>query len=476
MSWIDVFARRAVPVLSILLTAAMQGAAMAGEPPSPKASSPMPSSNGDMREEFVEDPIFGGRVYLQQQGLKNAQTVVFVHGIGDNAARDWNSIIPSISKTFHTIAFDLPGFGRSDKGNEVYSPKNYAKFVNWIVMTYAKGPVYLVGHSMGGAISLYMAAEHPDRVRRLVLVDAAGILQRTALLKFLVSFPEYKDSENPAVRQRATNLSAWLARAIERSESLARRFGGVIDETAIRRLFIEDNPTTISGAELMETDFSPLVPKVTAPTTLIWGERDQIAPLRTGQVLSALLPSAALVTIPEAGHVPMKDAPGRTLELIAAALNGPEVMGHSDFPKVDLRTGTESLRCEDQSGKTFSGTYRKIEILRCKNIELKNVVAQEITITDSVVSMFNTRVVAGETAITLESSELEATNIEVSGKIGFETSLSRLDLAGAKINTTTSAIKNKLTSSLVCSLCTVTSGKKSVTWHDVYELKLDSSY
>jgi pimeloyl-ACP methyl ester carboxylesterase len=413
---------------------------------------------------------------LQQRGIGKPQTVVFVHGIGDNAARDWNNIIPGVSRNFHTIAFDLPGFGRSDKGNEIYSPRNYAKFVNWIIMTYAKSPVILIGHSMGGAISLYFTAEHPERVRRLILVDAAGILHRTALLKFLVSFPAYTESENATVRRSATNVSTWLARAIERSESLSRRFGGIIDESRVRRLFVDDTPTTIAGAELMETDFSALVPKVTVPTYIIWGERDRVAPLRTGQVLAELLPRAELVTIPEAGHVPMNETPERARELIEARLSGPDIAARQANAPIAINDDAPTLSCKDQRDKTYTGTYSRIEIVRCVNVDLNDVVAREVVIRDSTVSMLGARIVGGATAVTVEASELNATNLRVSGAVAFKTSLSRLDLAGAEIDATGHAIENNLTSSLVCSLCNVKSGAKSMSWHDVYELKLTTNY
>jgi pimeloyl-ACP methyl ester carboxylesterase len=443
------------------------------------ATSPAPAvsaANSDLREEFVEDPIFGGRVYLQQRGIGRPQTVVFVHGIGDNGARDWNNIIPAVSRNFHTIAFDLPGFGRSDKGNETYSPRNYARFVNWIIMTYAKSPVILIGHSMGGAVSLYYTAEYPQRVRRLILVDAAGILHRTALLKFLVSFPAYTESDNPAIRRSATNVSTWLARAIERSESLSRRFGGLIDETRVRRMFIEDTPTTIAGAELMETDFSTLVPKVTVPTYIIWGERDQIAPVRTGQVLAELLPRAELVTIPEAAHVPMNETPERARELIEARLSMPDIAARKPAAPPVIKDDAPTLTCKDERDKSYTGTYSRIEITRCVNVDLKDIVAREVVISDSTVSMLNAQIAGDDVAIKLEATELLATNLRVSGKVAFRTTLSRLDLAGAEISGTAHAVENELTSSLVCSLCRVKSGAKAMSWHDVFELKPSTRY
>ncbi len=440
----------------------------------PQTSTPA-NASGDLREEFVEDPIFGGRIYLQQRGLKNAPVVVFVHGLGDNGARDWDKINLALSRRYHTIAFDLPGFGRSDKGDEIYSPKNYAKFVNWIIMTYAKQPVILMGHSMGGAIALYMAAEHPERVERLVLVDAAGILHRSTLLKFLVSFPS-GSTENDNAGRNGSGISTWLARAIERSEIISRRLGGVIDETRIRRLFIDDTPMTIAGAELMETNFSPLISKVTAPTLVVWGERDRIAPLRTGQVLAEWLTRARLVTIADAGHVPMTESPARTREAIEAFLSAPDAAPRAASPTPEINDSAPKLKCQDERDKHYTGTYSTIDIERCANVTLTNVAARAIVVKDSTVSLVNARVVSPATAITVDASEFNATNLRVNAEVALQTSNSRLDLAGAEIVGTRYAIANEQPGAIVCSLCTLRSGANELKWHDVYGLAANTNY
>ena len=75
---------------------------------------------------------------------------------------------------------DLPGFGRSGRANAKYAPERYAAVLSRVIAAYGPGPVDVVGHSMGGAISLYHAAAYPEQVRRLIVVDAAGILHRDA--------------------------------------------------------------------------------------------------------------------------------------------------------------------------------------------------------------------------------------------------------------------------------------------------------
>lgn len=418
----------------------------------------------------VPEPVFGGEMFIEQHGVGNAQSVVFVHGIGDNAARDWDNIVPAVAARFHTIAFDWPGFGRSTKAEAEYSPHNYARVLKWIVDQYAHGPVVIVGHSMGANIALYFAAQHPESVRRLILFDAAGVLHRTTLLKYLAVGAAPQESNN----RITARLFGWFQRLIEKGERLAQRHADSVDESQLRKMVIEDTPATIAGAAMMETDFSPLIAKVTAPTTLVWGERDRVAPLRTGLVLADWLPQTVLVTIPEAAHVPMNETPERAREIVEAALIATSLPPRAGTAEPDFSKAA-NLRCENQNDETYTGVWSTIDITRCSNIELRDVVAREIVIKESKVSLLNVRVLGGETGISVERSEFNATNLRVNAEVALRTSGSRHDLAGIELVGTRYAIANNLPGYVLCSLCTLRSDSNVQTWHGVYELELSAS-
>src|SRR5262245_23379115 len=97
--------------------------------------------------EYVDDPVFGGRVALYRAGPPNAETVVLVHGLGKNAARDWSRLIPALAERYRVLAIDLPGFGYSDKGNHHYSPDNFARTLDAVLRPHAPKPFTLIGHS-----------------------------------------------------------------------------------------------------------------------------------------------------------------------------------------------------------------------------------------------------------------------------------------------------------------------------------------
>jgi len=162
----------------------------------PRAEAPVSPTGNDpeairllpgYRSELVEAPVFGGQVYVLEAGPADAEAVVLVHGLGDSGSRDWYPILPALAARYHVVTFDLPGFGRSTHAHELYSPEGYAEFIHALVGQRVHGAFNLVGHSMGGAISLFYAGRFPGDVKRLVLIDAAGILHRKAYVNFAVS-------------------------------------------------------------------------------------------------------------------------------------------------------------------------------------------------------------------------------------------------------------------------------------------------
>ena len=88
-------------------------------------SSERPPSIAGVSETVVKEPIFHGQVHVYTAGRRDAPTVVLVHGIGDKGARDWEGLTATLAQDFHVVSFDLPGFGRSSKGNQSYTPENY---------------------------------------------------------------------------------------------------------------------------------------------------------------------------------------------------------------------------------------------------------------------------------------------------------------------------------------------------------------
>ncbi|WP_172600406.1 alpha/beta fold hydrolase [Sulfurivermis fontis] len=419
-----------------------------------------------LRRECMDEPVFQGRVCFHEANREGERTIVMVHGIG-GSADDWQGQIPLLAANYHVLALDLPGFGRSDGGTKHYTPDNYAAVLSYLVSQRAHGAVLLVGHSMGAAVTLNYAALYPDRVSRLVVVDVAGILHRLAYNKFLVGNWLYGLSDEPH----------W-------SSELLQSFAGKFLEGMERVPFDSEDMLTVSagageGAErriaamaLLDADFTPLLPRVSAPVLMLWGHDDQVAPLRTAEVLLRRLPRAWLDIIEKSGHVPMRDQPvvfnRRLLAALADELPPPavarEVVGDAD------RIG----RCEKQRNVHFVGRYRRIELHGCGDVTIRDADVGELYVFESRVNIEHSRIGGGELAVDIIGSDVKMTVVSVQGDVAIRTARSRLDLAAVDLDGSTAAVSAVSNSKAVFSLCQVRSPYRSGDLHGYYAMTPDS--
>ena len=217
-------------------------------------------------------------IYYQVSGA--GEPVVLVHGLS-GSTRWWRYNVEALARHFQVYVIDLISFGRSRTGQRFVLRDAAASLTRWMERVGLER-VRLVGHSMGGFIAADVAATFPDRVERLVLVDAAAI---------------------PMGRSYVAHVMG-LARAVRR---MPFDFFPVLFTDAYKA-----GPKAIlrAAAELLATDISERLTQIRAPVLIVWGEHDTVVPLQIGERLHASLPGSRLVVVPEAGHNPMWDRPG----------------------------------------------------------------------------------------------------------------------------------------------------------------------
>ncbi len=118
-----------------------------------------------------ETTVFGQKIHYVEAG--SGPTVILLHGLG-GSARAWQPNIGPLAEKFHVIALDQIGFGKSDKPFVNYRIRTYVDFLDQFCKQLKIERPTLVGSSMGGWIAAVFTAAFPDRVEKLVLVDAAG--------------------------------------------------------------------------------------------------------------------------------------------------------------------------------------------------------------------------------------------------------------------------------------------------------------
>lgn len=423
------------------------------------------------------EPVFGGEAYVVDMGPKDAPAVVMVHGVGDNAARDWDGLIPLLKDDFRVLTFDLPGFGRSTKANVIYKPDTYIKFIKYVVDSRLGRPFNLVGHSMGGAISLGYAGTYLGDVERLIIADAAGILHRHA-------FGEYM------IRLGITNIPGWdTVTGNPTGSALGSALGGLVETFAhkyirpyfrhepdpsklfeletTREKLLGGDPLKISGLFLISKNFGPAISSIGVAPLLVWGGEDKIAPLRTGKMLSSWLHGARFEVLEGCGHVPMREHKERFNELVLEHLSRPpEPL--SERPAVDPASLTGTERMVNESSKVVTGRFGELVMGGCENVTLRGVEAAKMKLTGCGVTMEDCRIAGGEIGLDVADSRVKVTGGSISGDVAIWSERSDLDLAGTRIEGRGAAVRSGLEAEVLFSICPVESPRNRGFLHGVY--------
>jgi len=287
-----------------------------------KLSSPTQAAAPTQTYLNVGDPPLRLAVNDTGQG----QPVVLIHGLGTNSYT-WRHIAPELAKQYRVITIDLKGFGASDKPLDgAYTVRAQADLVAEVIEAKGLRNITLIGHSYGGGISLMLALDDAKaarkRINRLVLLNSIAYPQETPLFFDLLQVPVIGDlsiSMIPADVQ------------IEQALRLAYEQDAAITPEAIAR-YAAPLATTGGKHALVETirqiipqDIKTIArqyPNITAPTLIIWCNRDRVVPIELGQQLAANMPNAGLRILRDCGHSPQEEKPGETLEIIEAHLRG----------------------------------------------------------------------------------------------------------------------------------------------------------
>jgi pimeloyl-ACP methyl ester carboxylesterase len=230
------------------------------------------------------------RVHYLAEGPANGPVVVLVHGLGANAEY-WDNLAPYFANSgFRVYIPDLLGCGRSDRPADFsYSVRDEATVVVGFMDALDLKQVELGGWSMGGWIAVLVAAQHPERVSRLMLFDAAGLYAPPAFdtTLFTPSTVAQLDELKALLSPHPQPIPAFIARNLLRN---FRRNGWVVQRALATMLTAQDV-------------VDKLLPQLKMPVLLVWGSLDRITPLALGQTMHRLIPQSELDVFPGCGHM-----------------------------------------------------------------------------------------------------------------------------------------------------------------------------
>jgi pimeloyl-ACP methyl ester carboxylesterase len=276
----------------------------------------------------LKQAISGGiEIAYMDQG-SGKETILFIHGLGSYAPA-WKKNIEELKSSYRCIAIDLPGYGRSSKGEYEGSMTFFSKSVIAFMDSLGLDQVNLAGHSMGGQISIVTSLSHPDRVKKLLLFAPAGI-------------ETFTEGEKQWFRDIISAKGVMLTPLDAIESNLGSNFYKMPDDAFF---MVEDRyamtgageeflwycyiiPKSVSG--MVDQPVIKDLPKISQPTLIVMGAADQLIPNRylhggTSRKIAEkggeLIPNSRVEVVKKAGHFVMFEKASEVNALISDFVN-----------------------------------------------------------------------------------------------------------------------------------------------------------
>lgn len=268
----------------------------------------------EMKSRYAPEPsqfmtIEGQRVHFRDQG--KGAPVVLLHGMGASL-HTWEPWVAALQDSFRLLSVDLPAFGLTGSHPQHdYRLEAYLDFVHRFAERLSLDTFSIVGNSLGGAIAWNYAAAHPERVHKLILIDAAG-------------FPQPDRKPTLGVRLASTPGLKQIVRYVTPRSLIAKSMYEVYGDTSRLREEVIDRYYEMMLAEGNREAFiarqgahfpfyRDKLEDVHQATLIQWGAKDHWIPVALGDSFAQALPNARLIIYPDAGHLPMEEIPERSV-------------------------------------------------------------------------------------------------------------------------------------------------------------------
>ncbi len=243
--------------------------------------------------------IDGLNIEYTEQG--EGTPVLMLHGWG-SSFEFYKGIIASLSNRCRVVAVNFPGCAGSETMKEPWDLEDYCDFVlKFMKAVDLENPI-LIGHSHGGRVILKMAAEKQVNPPKIVLLDSAGLIPKKTLKQKMKS-KSFKIIKRiltlPVIKNYSENL-------LEK----ARNYYGSADYNAAPEVL---RKTLVS---LVNTDLRDIIPNISCPTLLIWGEKDTATPLSDAKIIESLIKDSGLCVYENAGHFAFFEQQARTIAIL----------------------------------------------------------------------------------------------------------------------------------------------------------------
>jgi pimeloyl-ACP methyl ester carboxylesterase len=262
--------------------------------------------------QFIQ--VNGMNVHYRDEGNPNDSVpLVLIHGTG-SSLHTFDEWVKILRGSHRIVRMDIPAFGLTGPDPlHDYSMEKYVSFVDNFLAARGIKRCILVGNSLGGQISWQFALAHPQKVTKLILIDAAGyaVTSQKSVLAFQVArMPVIKNcmtfiTPYPLARKSVESVYADKSKV---TDALVDRYFELTLRTGNRQAFVDRLNM------LYDTTNIPKIKTIQTPTLVLWGEQDLLIPMENAKRFHDDLPNDTLVILKNMGHVPMEENPVESLK------------------------------------------------------------------------------------------------------------------------------------------------------------------
>jgi 2-hydroxy-6-oxonona-2,4-dienedioate hydrolase len=239
--------------------------------------------------------IFGAKIRYLEAGAAARPSVILLHGLGGNA-ENWQFNVAAIAANYHVFVPDQIGFGKSDKPLIKYRVGTYVDFLDKFMAELKIEKASLVGNSMGGWVSALMAIKYPNRVEKIVLADAAGLLPASD-----INFDDIYQLNNSTRDEVRANLKRIFANPLYANNE------ALVDQFLTARVTTGDGYTInsiIDSIKRREDFVDKRLSEIKNPTLIIWGKQDGLLPVSDAATYNKGIVGSQIIIFDPCGHVP----------------------------------------------------------------------------------------------------------------------------------------------------------------------------
>jgi len=270
---------------------------------------------------FVD--IAGMAVHLRDEGIPyDPSPIVLIHGTS-SSLHTWAGWVDALKGSRRVITFDLPGFGLTGPSLDGrYTADDYVAFMRKFFDAFGIRKCVLGGNSLGGDVAWQTAYAMPDRVEKLILVDAGGYPLNPSSMPLA-----FRIANTPVVNHLMEKL---LPRRLVQ-DSLINVYG---DPSKLKSetvdlyydMALREGNRRALIQRFQQTDFGSHADRIatlTVPTLIVWGGRDQLIPASNAERFHRDIQGSQLALFQDLGHVPQEEDPGQTVSAVKVFLNVP---------------------------------------------------------------------------------------------------------------------------------------------------------